>query len=329
MTADYTPNAEFIASTASQDYAVAQGTTTVALTASPASVGVPVTLTATIAVSSGMGTPTGTVLFTDHDANGALRNLGTVTVANGQAVVSGVLFPVGVDMVTATYTSGDANFVAGSPAVLPISVGQGAPDLSVTASAAGPVYGQSDTVSATLAAGSGPAPTGSVTFSATGPGVLVTLGSAPLSASAPYVATLDPTGSPIPVGAETITASYGGDANFGATAASTESPTITAAPTSTSVTSSVNPSVLNQPVTFTAAVSDPATGAVPVGSVTFSMGAVALGSVVLDGSGQASVTTSPGVSASSTVSAVYTPSTRLRPAPTVRSSRRSTSCRQT
>ena len=49
--------------------------------------------------------------------------------------------------------------------------------------------------------------------------------------------------------------------------------------TSTTVTSSLNPSVYNQSVTFTASVSSP--GGTPAGSVTFSDGATALGTFTL------------------------------------------------
>jgi hypothetical protein len=63
-------------------------------------------------------------------------------------------------------------------------------------------------------------------------------------------------------------------------------------PTSTTtVTSSANPSVLNQAVTLTATVSSSA-GGTPTGTVTFKDGSATLGTVALDGTGQATFTTS-------------------------------------
>jgi uncharacterized repeat protein (TIGR01451 family) len=63
--------------------------------------------------------------------------------------------------------------------------------------------------------------------------------------------------------------------------------------TVTSVSSSANPSCLNQPVTFTAAVtSDPSLIGAPTGTIDFMDGATVLATTPLDGSGQATFTTS-------------------------------------
>src|SRR5215213_480284 len=59
----------------------------------------------------------------------------------------------------------------------------------------------------------------------------------------------------------------------------------TATPTTTAVASSHNPTILGQPVTFTASVS----GGNPTGAVTFYDGSISLGSAPLSGSGTAEV----------------------------------------
>src|SRR5205807_1992402 len=60
-----------------------------------------------------------------------------------------------------------------------------------------------------------------------------------------------------------------------------------------SVTSSVNPGLFGQPVTFTGTVSPSAPGTItPTGIVTFFDGAAALGQAILNSSGQASLATS-------------------------------------
>src|SRR6202008_4129514 len=80
----------------------------------------------------------------------------------------------------------------------------------------------------------------------------------------------------------------------------------TQANTSTGVTSSANPSVFGQIVTFTATVSAALPGAgSPTGTVTFKDGATALGTVSLNGSAQAGVSTAPLAAGSHTISAVY------------------------
>jgi streptogramin lyase len=90
----------------------------------------------------------------------------------------------------------------------------------------------------------------------------------------PAVATLT-TLSPIPVGSDTITATYGGDANFTSSTSSGVVQTVNKADTSTTLTSSANPVVLGQPVTFTAVVK--AFGHQLGGTVTFMDGATTLG----------------------------------------------------
>jgi hypothetical protein len=307
ITANYDGDPNFAGGTATENYTVAQGTTSVSLGANHSTVGVPTTLTATIGVVTGAGTPSGSVLFTDSESAGGARNLGTATVSNGQAVLTGILFPLGTDTVTATYTSGDANFVAGAPAVLPLVVGQGSLTIAGTVSASGLTYGAPDSLTATLSGASTLAPTGSVTFTAIGPGVDVVLGSAALSANAPYEAVLNPSTAPIPVGAQTISAAYSGDANYSGISTSITAPVIVPAATAVALVASPNPSFINQAVIFTATLTDPSTGATPQGSVAFSLGNVELGSVAVNNLGQAALATTPGTAGSPTVTATFTP----------------------
>ena len=72
--------------------------------------------------------------------------------------------------------------------------------------------------------------------------------------------------------------------------------------TTTTLTSSSNPSILGQPVTFTATVG--ATGGTPTGVVTFSDGSTVLGTVTLSG-GIASITTSSLAAGAHTITASY------------------------
>jgi acetyl esterase/lipase len=103
-------------------------------------------------------------------------------------------------------------------------------------------YSQPVTLTATVT-GSGPTPTGTVSFKVNG-GVI---GSAPLVSG---VATL--TTSAIGGGTHSVTATYGGDTNYGTSTSAPISQTVQPANTTTTLTSSPNPSAVGQNVTFTA-----------------------------------------------------------------------------
>jgi hypothetical protein len=96
------------------------------------------------------------------------------------------------------------------------------------------------------------------------------------------------TSSALTAGGHSITARYGGDANFAGSTSPSLSQTVSAASTATALTSSLDPSVFGQQVTFTATVS-PSSG--PTGTVQFFDGVNSLGTVALSG-GTASMTTS-------------------------------------
>ncbi len=157
---------------------------------------------------------------------------------------------------------------------------------TVTSSANPSVYGQPVTFTATVAtvASGGPTPTGSVQFSVDG-----SPSGSPVALSGGQAAV---TISSLAVGGHTIAASYTPDTDSFTGSSGTLSQTVNKANTTTTVTSSANPSLLGQPVTFTATVSVVAPGAgTPTGSVSFYDGATLLGTVSLGGN-QAQFTTS-------------------------------------
>ena len=77
-------------------------------------------------------------------------------------------------------------------------------------------------------------------------------------------------------------------------------------PTTTTVTSSQNPSTYGQAVTFTATVAQASGSAIPTGSVVFTIDGAGQPPATLNGSGQATYTTSTLTAGSHTVSAAYT-----------------------
>jgi hypothetical protein len=74
-------------------------------------------------------------------------------------------------------------------------------------------------------------------------------------------------------------------------------------PTAAAVSSSLNPSIYGQPVTFTASISS--TAGTPAGTVTFMDGATTLGSGTLNASGQTSFTASSLLTGTHSITAVY------------------------
>jgi hypothetical protein len=140
-------------------------------------------------------------------------------------------------------------------------------------------------------------PSGTVTF-ADG---TKTLGTSALSTFG--VATFTTT--TLSVASHSITARYGGDANFTASTSATLTQTVIKDATQTSLATSINPTVFGHAVSFTATVTAkwPGSGS-PGGTVTFEDGSTVLATIGLSG-GQASFTTSALAAGSHTITAVY------------------------
>jgi X-X-X-Leu-X-X-Gly heptad repeat protein len=186
---------------------------------------------------------------------------------------------------------------------------------TVTSSVNPSIFGQPVTFTATVvnASGSGistATPTGSVQFFVDGAAFAAAV---PLSgsggaaiATSGAISNLGVSGSP-----HTIKAVYTNvDGGFGGSSG-TLSQIVNPAPTSTTVTSSVNPSIFGQSVTFTAKVVN-ASGAgistaTPTGSVQFMDGASVLGATqTLSGLGTATFSTSALIAGTHPITAVYT-----------------------
>jgi uncharacterized repeat protein (TIGR01451 family) len=155
--------------------------------------------------------------------------------------------------------------------------------------------GQSVTFTATVT-GSGTTPTGTVTFM-DGSTTLATV-ALNSSGSAAY------TTSALLAGSQSITASYSGDNNYGASAASLQQSVQWT--TTTRLQSNLNPSTYGQQVILTATVSS-SSGSAATGSVTFNDGATVLGTPALNSSGVATLKTAPRqlATGSHSITAVY------------------------
>ncbi|MGA9527974.1 MAG: Ig-like domain repeat protein [Terriglobales bacterium] len=259
----------------------ASASVSVGSTLNPSGYGQAVSFTASVTGSN----PTGTIQFTvDGSAFGS-----PVTLSSGSAASGSIsTLTNGTHSVTATY-SGDSNngggtgTLAGGQVVSAAGAG-----VSVASSANPTTYGQSVTFTATISGANGLVRgrnnrkpmdvSGTVTWSSnTG------CGSTTVTPGNPGTATCTTTS--LPVGTDTITATYSGDSNHnGSSGTLSGGQVVNQVSTSTSVGSSLNPSTYGQAVSFTASV----TGSSPTGTVQFSIDGNAFGSPVTLSSGSAS-----------------------------------------
>jgi large repetitive protein len=306
VTASYSGDSNFKASTTANPaltQTVKQAASSVALntSANPSVFGQPVVFSVTVtAVAPGAGTPSGNVTLSINglQQTQALNPTGNATFT---AISS---LPVGTYTATVSYT-GDNNF-GGSKASLTQIVGQASTSIATVGSSLNPsVYGQAVTFSTTVTANSPGAgtPTGTVTFldngTPIGTGKLNPAGQASFTIAA---------SNPLAVGNHTITASYGGDANFTASATATAfAETVNQDTTTTAaVTSSVNPTVFGQATTLatTVTANGPGSGT-PTGAVTFLSNGVAIGTATLS-NGAASLAVTTGLPAGTdSITAAY------------------------
>ncbi len=242
-------------------------TTTLSSSANPSVSGQSVTYTATVAANPpGSGTPTGMVTFLDGGVNICAGS----PMVGGVAVCNDTFAGVGTHSITAFY-NGDANFMAGTSATLTQTVNQDATTTTLSSSANPSVSGQSVTYTATVTAnppGSG-TPTRTVTFQDGGVNIAGCAGSPMVGG----VAVCNDTFAGI--GTHSITAFYNGDANFIASTSATRTQTVNQDATTTTLSSSANPPVSGQSVTYTATVTaKPPGSGTPTGTVTFQDGGV-------------------------------------------------------
>jgi sugar lactone lactonase YvrE len=260
---------------------VNQASTTTTLTSSPnpSTFGVSVTLTASVTPS----TATGSVQF----FNGTTL-LGTATLSNGQAQFSTTALPVGTDSLTATY-QGDTNYTSSTSGAIQQTVNKASTTTSLTNSPNPSNFGASVTLTATVTPSSA---TGSVQFF----NGTTLLGTATLSNGQAQFST-----TALPVGTDSLTATYQGDANDTSSTSSAIQQTVNRA--STTITLAIagsSPSPYGSPVTFTSIVSPSSA----TGTVQFFTGTTLVGSVNLNG-GSAQFTTTTLPVGQNSLTAVY------------------------
>ena len=293
ITAQYLGDTDFVISTSTPVTANVLAATSTVVVADPntAVTGQTVVLTATVTpVVAGGATPTGDVDF----FNGSAK-IGTATLDSTGVAHQNATFLAGTPSVTAVY-KGDNTTYAGStsPAITP-SITKADTSTAVNVVPSPSNAGASVMLTATITANppGGGMPTGSVTFFN---------GTTPLGNPVPLangIATL--TSMALMPGANSITAQYAGDTNYNGSTSGAFTQNVLPA-TTTVVASSLNPSVIGQPITFTAGVSSVA--GTPDGTVEFFNGTTSLGTATLS-NGLASISTSSLPFAFSNITATY------------------------
>ena len=264
--------------------ALTQIPTTLTLGVSPSSAGYGTLITLTAAVFPSVAS--GDVTFLDGGSS-----IGTSAImANGQATYTVTSLTVGSHSLTAVY-SGDTNYNQSTSTDRSLTITQATPAIMLASSANPSTIGQSVTFTATVTPSEA---TGTVTFKngATQLGSPVALSSG--------IATYTTGGSDLPLGNNAITAVYSGDSNDNPGTSSVLTQVVNQTITTVVLTSSLNPSISGDAVTFTAAV----TPGTATGNVAFKDGSTTLGTGTLS-SGTATYTTSAMSTGSHSLTAVY------------------------
>ena len=290
ITAAYGGDSHFTGSTSSVlAQVVNPAATSTALTSSlnPSAYNQSVTFTASVTSSS--GTPTGTVTFFD----GAV-NLGSSALnGSGMASLAVSSLSVGSHSITAAY-GGDSNFGSSTSSALSQGVNQASSTTALASSLNPSTYNQPVTFTATITPQFGGGASGTVTFfdGTTALGSSGLLGNkATLSLSA------------LSAGTHSMTARYSGDTNFTGSTSAVVPQQVNVASTTTAVTSSANPALVKNPVTFTATVTGQFGGGA-TGTMTFKTGAKTLGTSAVSG-GVASFTVTLVTAGARSITASY------------------------
>jgi len=176
-------------------------------------------------------------------------------------------------------------------------------NISLTSSANPSSLGQNITLTAKVMGTGTTVPTGTVVLqngsTAIGTGALDSTGAAHFNISF------------LPLGSNSLTVTYAGDSSNASAASPPLVQTVYAYSTQTAISSSANPTIVNQPVTLMATVTSPQ-NAQPTGSVVFSKNGVTLGTVALS-SGQAALNYTFGSEGSKSITAAYSGDANFAP----------------
>lgn len=274
ITAVYGGNNSFVggaSATLNQVVNAAQSSITLSSSVNPSVVGQPVTFLVTVPTGGSGAVPTGNVTL----SSGGVVILSGILDSTGKVALTTSSLAAGIDIITAQY-AGDAVYgpAVSSPLTQTVNLNGDTTVLTVTPNPS--TFGEivSLTAIVTASGGASATPSGTVTFSdgsnSLGTATLDTAGRASLA-----VSSLTP-------GSHSIVAAYSGDTRFSPSTSTASSLTVNKGSTTTSLSGSPNPSVFGQAVVFSATVTGPTGTGTPTGSMTFSDGAIAIGTATLN-----------------------------------------------
>ena len=265
VTGTYSGDPNFGPSSGSLRLTVIPINSTVTVTAAPSPVvaGQSVTYSTTVTGSSSNVTPTGSVVFSIGSST-----MCTAPLVNGAGSCASNQALQGSDTVTGSYSGDSSDLPSSATTTLVVTP---VVTTTVTATPSPAIFGQSVIYAATVLPVTGPGtPTGSVTFT-TGPNGLTTLCTATLSGGTGSCAA-----STAPVGTESVTGLYSGDASF-PQSFGTSTVIVTKAPTT--VTVNIGPTTITQigqSLTYEATTTPSAGSGQPTGTVTFTSGSTTI-----------------------------------------------------
>jgi hypothetical protein len=264
--ANYTSNAGTLSG--GQTVKTTASTTSLTSSANPSTYGQSVTFTATVSPS----TATGTVTFMDSTST-----LGTGTLSGGKATYATSTLAAATHSITAVY-GGDTNDATSTSSVFTQTVNKASSTTGISSSENPSNPGDSITFEAGVT-GPGGYPTGTVQFVVDGSnfGSPVSLSISRFGELTFDSATSSATSS-LSSGNHTVAAVYSGDNNYTGSSATLSGGQTVKTPTTLSLSSSENPSVVGNPVTFTAMLN--IKNAAPTGTVQFQVNGTNLGTAV-------------------------------------------------
>lgn len=232
---------------------------------SPEAVGTSISLVATVS-GSGLSQPTGSVRFYNLHTY-----LGSSTISNGQATLSLGTLPAGRFQLTGQY-QGDGDYELVNSSAIYFTVNRLTSAALLTVTPGSVTVGHPVTLKLVVT-GSGPTPTGSVSFNygASEPAVVALSGGTAIAHISPAKA-----------GNQRIVAQYSGDSNYVSTS---QTGAVTVAKVAGAVTliSSANPGTKPSPIAFTVKVAADSLDPTPTGTVKFFSLRTLIGTVAVSG----------------------------------------------
>jgi large repetitive protein len=280
---------------------IQQATTATSLSSgSPtATVGSPVTFTATVADTDGGPAPTGSVTFNTTPASGPTPPVPVMLGTNGTAALPISSLAPGTYSITAVY-SGDPDDAPSTSAPITETIQQAATTTTLTPSANPISAGATLTLTATVTGATAGA--GALTETVTFTDQSTSTNYGPFTISNTGVVTFPI--NTLAAGTHNLVAAYSGNTNYAASTSSLLMEVVQPTTTMTTLAQAAPTTLAGEPASFTATVTS-TTGGIPTGNVTFDEGGAGIGQATLNAQGVAVFSTTTLAVGTHAITAVY------------------------